>query len=242
MKYFIASKKISALLFMLLLFLSQVAWATEPICHLPGPNGICYYDIYGHSGETCGIDDKINISGVVTQIHTKDILPYGYPVEKHYQHYWLSDNTDSRFRNSSNVQDTDQPYTPDQFDSIYAKVIQIKHFNKWEVENPKYDSASSDMMQAVDSNFILVPWSTAMNAGDSIVVLGYTAYLNLMCSNTMGYGDYEGEITIYPASTSSLSVQQNSNEQSKEPSQFFTINGKIQQQKPAFVPVVEVFE
>jgi hypothetical protein len=242
MKYFIASKKISALLFMLLLFLSQVAWATEPICHLPGPNGICYYDIYGHSGETCGIDDKINISGVVTQIHTKDILPYGYPVEKYYQHYWLSENTDSRFKNFANVQDTDKPYTTNQWDSIYAKVIQIKQFSKWGIANPKYDSATSDMMQAVDSNFILVPWSTAMNAGDSIIINNYQAFMNLMCSNLSGAGSYRGEITIYPASTTSLSVQQNPNEQSKEPSRFFTINGKIQQQKPAFVPVVEVLE
>jgi hypothetical protein len=240
MKNFIASKKISVLLFMLYLCLSQVAWATEPLCHGPNQSGICYDSDYDN--KTCSIGDEINIAGVVKQIHSADILPIGFPVDHYYQHYFQdNEDTSSRYTHWSHAKQL-TALTKENQDSIYAKVIQLTHFKKWEIDEPYYDSSLSDMMASVDSNFVLVMWALPIQQGDSLVINGYRANMSLMCWNNSASGTFDGTYTIYPASISNIySASTKANAQPK-PVYFYTINGKIQQQKPAFVPVVEVLE
>jgi len=229
-------------------FCSTFANATEPLCHTPQENGICYY--YDENYSSCINYDPINISGVVTKIHSSDILPAtsnlppNYPANNYYQYYYFAEyDSLSRFVHlgytHSRLSTIPPPTSYDQ-DSLYGKVIQLEHFQKWTSEASEIDSANSDMMTAVDSFFILVIWNLPLQAGDSLVIHNYLAGLDLSCSNTSGSGAFDGEYTIYPASTTTSLPNEPNSQNHQTPIRYYTVDGKLQTQKPEFVPVVGV--
>jgi len=221
---------------------SFIATASESTCHYPTQSGICYHSDYEET--TCGIGDKINISGVIEDIHSENILPNGLSDTSYYQYYFTNlADTSSRFThwtNARNLFNSGLDFSIENRDSIYAKVIQLKEMNRWEMENAQHDSADSDMMAAVDPNFILVTWALPIQIGDSIVIEGYTVGFDLMCSNMNGNGIFDGEYTIYPASTTPTLPKNPNSQNHQTPIRYYTVDGKLQTQKPEFLPVVGV--
>jgi len=230
-------------------FCSNFTNATESHCHYPTQSGICYYD---NTNSSCINYDPIHVSGIVTKIHTSDILPEtsklpsDYPANNYYQFYYDADyDTLSSFVHlgyvHSRLSTIPPPISYDQ-DSLYGKVIQLKHFEKWASASSEIDSINSDMMTAVDSNFILVIWNLPVQPGDSLVIYNYLAGLDLSCSNTSGSGAFDGEYTIYPASTTTSLPNEPNSQNHQTPIRYYTVDGKLQTQKPEFVPVVGVKE
>jgi len=219
---------------------SFIATASESTCHYPTQSGICYHS--ENQQKSCGLNDPINVSGTVSAIHSKDVLPQNYPLELYYQHYYQYPNdTISRFTHWSRSKSLpNAPLTIENRDSIYAKVIQITNFTKWKNESSSIDSSASDMMNTVDSNFILISWDTQIQKYDSIVIHGYLASMDLMCGNINGKGIFDGEYTIYPASTTTSLPNEPNSQNHQTPIRYYTVDGKLQTQKPEFVPVVGV--
>jgi len=232
-------------------FCSDFAKATEPLCHTDYYNGICYYSDY--EDLTCSdYGDAISLSGIVSEIHNSNILmptyhlPENYPEEHYFQTYYTSENdTISRFTHLGYLQELNSMIPPPNSfnpDSLYGKVIRLKNFSKSSYSTSKFDSLSSDMMRKVDSNFIIVMWALPLQIGDTLEINGYWTGLNLMCSNISGSGAFDGEYTIYPASITTSLPNTPSSQQQKTPIRYYTVDGKLQAQKPEFVPVVEVKE
>jgi len=224
-------------------FCSNFANATEPLCHTPGPSGICYFP---NSPDCFAPEEKISIAGIISGISPYQNTSENPITSEYYQFYSGSPaDTSSRFSHFERIQHYYSQVPPNfdfNSDSVYGIAFQLKHVSFQMDSSSSINPEYSNMLNAFDSNFILITADTPVEIGDSVVINNYSVRLSLECSNANGSGSFDGEYTIYPASTTTSLPNEPNSQNHQTPIRYYTVDGKLQTQKPEFVPVVGVRE